>query len=111
MLTRKTVIGCRLLPAGLSGCSADSSDVVREEVARCGTPDMDLEQAIHAVRQAGFVCVEAPRSGNEVPDIRCSRTKSHRLLATCVQHVMLHRSADPITGPIVTVAEPACAGI
>ncbi|WP_157696618.1 hypothetical protein [Porphyrobacter sp. CACIAM 03H1] len=108
---RRIFLVAMLLPTGLSACSADSTSEVRDEVDGYLTPDMNREQAIHAVRQAGFECLKASGSGDEVSETRCSRTKSHRLLASCVQHVMLLRSTDLAKGLVVIVPEPVCTGL
>jgi hypothetical protein len=100
-----------LLSAGLCACSADSGVDVRAEVERRIAPDMDAAQAISSLEQAGFICVEEPGSRGEVPDIRCSRSRSHRLIATCVQHVILQRRPDSAGRLAVTVPEPFCTGL
>lgn len=100
-----------LLSAGLCACSADSGVDVRAEVERRIVPDMDAAQAVSSLEQAGFICVEEPGSRGEVPDIRCSRSRSHRLIATCVQHVILQRRPDSAGRLAVTVPEPFCTGL
>ena len=92
-----------------AGCAADSPDRVEAEVNQLVQIGMPLTTAAAALTSAGFTCSSNDRTDFEPADMLCTRSRSHRLLATCIQRVLI--VADTAKVARVTVPPPACASV
>lgn len=86
-----------------SGCSSSSQPQVRREVSRLVSSGMALGEAQTALQSAGFDC-DVERGAF----VTCSRLRSHKIIASCVQRVNLAVENKKVRR--VEVPQPACAG-
>lgn len=72
---------------------------------------MPVENAVSALEFSGFRCQPADGSQDLTAELLCSRARSHHLVSSCVQHIIL--TAARKSGKVTTVKAlpPACAGL
>lgn len=86
-----------------SGCASNSQTHVQGEAGRLVSLGMATGEAQAALRSAGFSCSET-RQGSST----CTRLRSHRVVASCLQRVNLMVEDGRINR--FEVPQPACAG-
>lgn len=87
-----------------SGCASSSQTRVQEEADRLVVQGMPAGAAQAALRSAGFSCSDVSRDAST-----CTRLRSHRVMASCLQRVHLIVANERVSR--VEVPRPACAGL
>lgn len=95
---------------GLSSCAADSRSGLVQEVHGLVAKGMPFDRAEAALEKAGFRCGESQPAGDSAAASLCSRTRSHHILASCVQNVHLTASAEGNRVEALEIPDPSCAG-
>lgn len=108
-MNRKPVSAIALLLL-MASCAASSQTDLSDEVHSRVRVGMPLDAAAAALLKSGFECGENDLSRAGSADLVCSRSRSHRTLATCVQRVVITAPPPARTVSRIEVPDPACAG-
>ncbi|MBT2245804.1 hypothetical protein JQK15_20020 [Sphingobium sp. BHU LFT2] len=100
-----------LLAPLLASCAASSQSDFAAEIRTHVRTGMPLEQASASLLAAGFECGENSLANDGSADLVCSREKSHRLLASCIQRVIVSAPPPARLVRAIEVLQPACAGL
>ena len=89
----------------VAGCASDSQLRVGTEIHGLVSPGTPLQSAQDALWDAGFECADTGGGRS----ITCTRQRSHRIVASCIQRAILY----PVDGRIdrIEVPAPSCAGL
>ncbi len=89
----------------LAGCASSSHGALIDQVGRIAQAGSSTEAALQSFRQAGFGCDNADPDGW----ISCTRARSHRIVATCVQRARVKIEDGRVSK--IEIPPPACAGL
>ena len=89
----------------LAGCASSSHGALIGQVGRIAQVGSPTGAALQSFRQAGFDC------DSNSPDgwISCTRARSHRILATCIQRARVKFDAARVSE--IDIRPPLCAGL
>lgn len=87
-----------------SGCASSSQTRVQEEAGRLVSQGMAAGDARAALRSAGFSCSDVSQGAST-----CTRQRSHRVVASCLQRVNLTVADGRVSR--IEIPQPACAGL
>jgi hypothetical protein len=90
-----------LLPV-VASCAPESQHQIEVDVAQIVEPGMPTEDALTAIREAGFAC----RPGEAVQSTACTRERWHSVLGRCFQRVILVDERGTIRR--IEVPPPTC---
>ena len=90
-----------LLPL-IASCAPESRQQIEVEVTQIVEPGMPTEDALTAVREAGFAC----RPGEAGQSAACTRERWHSVVGRCVQRIILVDDQGTIRR--TEVPQPAC---
>ncbi len=88
----------------LSSCASNDQARLSREISRTVSPGQSAFAAQKALRDEGFDCRETDRGVL----LTCTRQRSHRIIASCVQGVTLSVAEDRIDNIEVWIA---CASV
>jgi hypothetical protein len=89
----------------LAGCASSSHGALIDQVGRIAQAGSSTEAALQSFRQAGFGCDNADPDGW----ISCTRARSHRIVATCIQRARVKVEAGRVSE--IDIRPPLCAGV
>lgn len=92
-------------PLFLAGCASSSHGALIDDVGRIAQVGAPTEAALQSFRQAGFDC----DSTNPDGWISCTRARSHRIVATCIQRARVKVEGGRVSE--IDIPPPACAGL
>ena len=92
-------------PLFLAGCASSSHGALIDDVGRIAQVGAPTEAALQSFRQAGFDC----DSTNPDGWILCTRARSHRIVATCIQRARVKVEGGRVSE--IDIPPPACAGL
>ena len=90
-----------LLPV-VASCAPECQHQIEVDVAQIVEPGMPTEDALTAIREAGFAC----RPGEAVQSTACTRERWHSVLGRCFQRVILVDERGTIRR--IEVPPPTC---
>ena len=90
-----------LLPV-VASCAPESQHQIEVDVAQIVEPGMPTEDALTAIREAGFAC----RPGEAVQSTACTRERWHSVVGRCFQRVILVDERGTIRR--IEVPPPTC---
>ncbi len=101
-----------VLPALLlSACASESHADLSIEANTLVQPGMPLAEASTALEGAGYQCGQSQLAGDDPAALLCSREQSHRVLATCVQTILITPTTDGAQVADLDVRSPQCTGL
>ncbi|WP_161389679.1 hypothetical protein [Croceibacterium xixiisoli] len=95
----------------LAGCAAETHADLSEEVAGLVKPGMPLDEARAALEKAGYRCGPSQLAGDDPAATLCSRERSHHVVSTCVQQILLTPASEGARVQGLDVREPQCTGV
>lgn len=95
----------------LTGCAAETHADLSAEIAGLVQPGMPVDDATAALEKAGYRCGPSQLAGDDPAATLCSRERSHHVVSTCVQQVLLINVGDGAGVQGLDVREPQCTGV
>jgi hypothetical protein len=89
----------------LAGCASSSHGALIDQVGRIAQVGAPAQSALQSFRQAGFDCDSADPDGW----VSCTRARSHRIVATCIQRARVKVEARRVSE--IDIRPPLCAGL
>jgi hypothetical protein len=96
---------------GLSTCLAQTQAELSQETARFARPGMRFAEAVANLEAAGYRCGKSQLAMDDPKAASCSRQHSYRVLATCIQTVLLWPESDGSHVERLDIRAPVCAGL
>lgn len=103
-------VGILAISAALVGCTSDSQEVLAREVEGQVSVGMSGDLAASHLVSVGFRCGHNDELDFTPNELRCARTRSYYLVASCVQRVDLTLDQMKVVRHVAS-SKPSCAGL
>lgn len=96
---------------GLSPCLAQTQSELIRKTGEMVKPGMRFVEAISELETTGYRCGKSQIAGDDPRAAFCSRKRSYRAFATCIDTVLLWPADDGSRLERLEVRGPVCAGL
>ncbi|MFP5066284.1 hypothetical protein [Acinetobacter pittii] len=87
----------------------DKDNLVKE-ITKLARPGMPVAEAVANLKSAGYQCGKSQFTIDDPKAILCSHQYSYRVLATCVQQILLVPDSNIVVERL-DIREPKCTGL